>query len=91
MTGEKERASPREMGRDLVDLITSITTNPHLVMLLMIVFLLVIGCALDTVGMIFIFVPVLFPLAEAVGIDPLPPIARSSALVLVLKNRVTTV
>ena len=59
------------MGQDLVDLITSITTNAHLVMLLMIVFLLIIGCALDTVGMIFIFVPVLFPLAEAVGIDPL--------------------
>lgn len=59
------------MGKDLVDLITSFTTNPHLVMLLLIVFLLVIGCALDTVGMIFIFVPVLFPLVEAVGINPL--------------------
>ena len=59
------------MGQNLVDLITSITTNPHLVMLLVILFLLIIGCALDTVGMIFIFVPVLFPLIEAVGIDPL--------------------
>ena len=59
------------MGHDLVELITSITTNPHLVMLLIIVFLLIIGCALDTVGMIFIFVPVLFPLIEAVGIEPL--------------------
>jgi TRAP-type C4-dicarboxylate transport system permease large subunit len=54
-----------------VDLITSITTNPHAVMLLVILFLLIIGCALDTLGMIFIFVPVLFPLTEAVGIDPL--------------------
>ena len=59
------------MGHQLVELITSITTNPHLVMLLVIVFLLIIGCALDTVGMIFIFVPVLFPLIQAVGIDPL--------------------
>ncbi len=58
------------MGHDLVELITSITTNPHLVMLLVIVFLLIIGCALDTVGMIFIFVPVFFPLTQAVGIDP---------------------
>ncbi len=58
------------MGHDLVKLITSITTNPHLVMFLVIVFLLIIGCALDTVGMIFIFVPVLFPLIQAVGIDP---------------------
>ncbi len=59
------------VGHDLVELITSITTNPQLVMLLVIVFLLIIGCALDTIGMIFIFVPVLFPLIEAVGIDPL--------------------
>ena len=59
------------MGYDLVQLITSITTDPHLVMLLVIIFLLIIGCALDTVGMIFIFVPVLFPLTVAVGIDPL--------------------
>ena len=58
------------MRHDLVELITSITTNPHLVMLLVIVFLLIIGCALDTVGMIFIFVPVFFPLTQAVGIDP---------------------
>ena len=59
------------MGQQLVDVITSITTNPHAVMLLVILFLLVIGCALDTLGMIFIFVPVLFPLTEAVGISPL--------------------
>lgn len=59
------------MGQDLVDVITSITVNPQMVMFLVIVFLLLIGCALDTVGMIFIFVPVLFPLIEAVGIDPL--------------------
>ena len=59
------------MGNELVELITSITTNRHLVMFLVIVFLLVIGCALDTIGMIFIFVPVLFPLIEAVGIDPI--------------------
>lgn len=59
------------MGRELVDTITSLTTNPVAVMTLMILFLLVIGCALDTIGMIFIFVPVLFPLAEAVGISPL--------------------
>ena len=59
------------MGHALVELITSITTDRNLVLLLVILFLLLIGCALDTVGMIFIFVPVLFPLIEAVGIDPL--------------------
>ncbi len=59
------------MGKELVETITSITTNRYAVMLLMVLFLLIIGCALDTIGMIFIFVPVLFPLAEAVGISPL--------------------
>ena len=58
------------MGEQLVEFITSITTNPHAVMLLIIIFLLVIGCGLDTLAMIFIFVPVLFPTVEAVGINP---------------------
>ncbi len=59
------------MGIQLVELIGAITTDPRWVMLLIILFLLVIGCALDTLGMVFIFVPILFPAAEAVGIDPL--------------------
>ncbi len=59
------------MGDQLVELIAAITTDPKLVMLLVILFLLIIGCALDTLGMIFIFVPVLFPAVEAVGIEPL--------------------
>ena len=59
------------MGDQLVDLIGSISTHPETVMFLIILFLLIIGCGLDTLGMIFIFVPVLFPAVESVGIDPL--------------------
>ena len=59
------------MGGQVIELISAVTTNPQMVMLLVIIFLLIIGCALDTLGMIFIFVPVLFPAVEAVGINPL--------------------
>ncbi len=59
------------MGAQLLELISAITSDPQGVMLLIILFLLIIGCALDTLGMIFIFVPILFPAVEAVGIDPL--------------------
>lgn len=59
------------MGDQLVDVIGAISTDLQTVMLLVIVFLLIIGCGLDTLGMVFIFLPVLFPAVEAIGIDPL--------------------
>ena len=58
------------MGGQVVELITSITTNRYAVITLIVVFMLIIGCGLDTLAMVFIFVPVLFPAAAAVGIDP---------------------
>jgi tripartite ATP-independent transporter DctM subunit len=58
------------VGTQLVDLVTSISTNKYIVLTLLVFFLLIIGCALDVLATILIFVPVLFPLAEQVGIDP---------------------
>lgn len=54
----------------LVDLVLSISTNKYVVLTIVVVALLIIGCALDVVAMVFIFVPVLFPLVETVGVDP---------------------
>ena len=54
----------------LVDLVLSISTNKYVVLTIVVGALLIIGCALDVVAMIFIFVPVLFPLVEKVGVDP---------------------
>jgi len=58
------------VGDNLVDLILSISTNKFAVLTLLIVFLLVIGCVLDVLAMVFIFTPVMIPLVEKVGIDP---------------------
>ena len=58
------------VGDNLVDLILSISTNKFVVLTLLIVFLLVIGCVLDVLAMVFIFTPVMIPLVQKVGIDP---------------------
>jgi C4-dicarboxylate transporter, DctM subunit len=58
------------VGDNLVELILSISTNKFVVLTLLIVFLLVIGCVLDVLAMVFIFTPVMIPLVQKVGIDP---------------------
>lgn len=58
------------VGDDLVDLILTISTNKFAVLSMLILFLLLIGCVLDVLAMIFIFIPVMIPLVEKVGIDP---------------------
>jgi TRAP-type C4-dicarboxylate transport system permease large subunit len=49
----------------------SITTNPHLVLLIMIVFLMIIGCFMETAASLIILVPILVPMTSQLGIDPL--------------------
>jgi len=58
------------VGDNLVNLILSISTNKFAVLTLLIVFLLLIGCVLDVLAMVFIFTPVMIPLVQKVGIDP---------------------
>jgi C4-dicarboxylate transporter DctM subunit len=58
------------VGEKLVALILSISTDKYVVLTLLVVFLLVIGCGMDVIAMIFIFVPVMLPLVERVGLDP---------------------
>jgi tripartite ATP-independent transporter DctM subunit len=49
----------------------SLTTNPYVFLLLVNIFLLLVGCVLDTAGAIIMLVPILAPLAEAYHIHPL--------------------
>jgi len=51
--------------------ILSFTTNKYVVMLLIIVALTIIGCLMEAFSAMYIFTPVFFPLATAVGIDPI--------------------
>lgn len=52
-------------------LFTSITDNRYVFLLIVNVFLLFVGCLIDTVPAILIFVPILQPAAVAFGIDPI--------------------
>lgn len=58
------------VGDQLVALILSISTNKWMVLTMLVIFLLIIGCGLDVLAIIFIFVPVMYPLIQKVGINP---------------------
>ena len=50
--------------------VLSITDNPILILLLVNVFLLIVGCFMETIAAITILVPVLLPLMTKIGVDP---------------------
>ena len=58
------------VGEKLVELILSISTDKYMVLTMLVVFLLIVGCGLDVIAIIFIFVPVMYPLVDKVGLDP---------------------
>jgi tripartite ATP-independent transporter DctM subunit len=51
-------------------LVLSVTDEPWVVLLLVNVFLLIVGCFMETIAAITILVPVLLPLMERIGVDP---------------------
>lgn len=53
------------------ELFSSITDNRYAFLLLVNVFLIVVGCLVDTVPAILIFVPILQPAAVQFGVDPI--------------------
>ncbi|MBR0598020.1 TRAP transporter large permease [Sinanaerobacter chloroacetimidivorans] len=55
----------------LVQAITSTTTNPSLVMALVLGMLFLIGMVMEAFAAMIILVPVLYPLGEAMGYDPI--------------------
>jgi len=55
----------------LMKQITSISTNPLIILLMLNGALLVVGCFMETIAALNILVPVLAPLILSVGIDPL--------------------
>lgn len=54
----------------LLEAFTGLSTNPLVILFILNVFLLIIGCFMDTTAAICILVPVLAPLINKVGIDP---------------------
>jgi C4-dicarboxylate transporter, DctM subunit len=57
--------------RAAVDTITHLELQPWMVMLVINVFLLAVGCFLDTASSILVLTPLLLPVAIAVGVDPI--------------------
>ena len=53
----------------IINFITSITTNPYVIIALIIVLLTFVGCVLDMASATLIFLPVLFPLTQMIGMD----------------------
>ncbi len=58
------------LGMQLVDSILASSTNKFAVLTMLVIFLLILGCLLDVIAMIFILVPVMYPLVAKVGLDP---------------------
>jgi tripartite ATP-independent transporter DctM subunit len=55
---------------NIADVVLSVTHRPWLILLLVNIFLLIVGCFMETIASITILVPVLMPLMEKIGVDP---------------------
>lgn len=51
--------------------VMSVSTDPTIVLLMLVGLLLIVGMMMETIAALTVFTPVLMPLIEAVGIDPL--------------------
>lgn len=54
-----------------VNFLTSLSTDPNVIMLVVIIFFLILGCFVETIAAMIIFVPVLHPIATQFGYDPI--------------------
>lgn len=54
----------------VVDFITSVTTNPYGIMLLLVIFLLLVGTVLNPISAVLIFLPIIQGLGETAGVHP---------------------
>jgi TRAP-type C4-dicarboxylate transport system permease large subunit len=60
-----------QLPQALAHSITSITTNPYLILLLLNVFFLILGMFLHSAAAIILTVPIVMPMINAVHIDPI--------------------
>lgn len=60
-----------QLGVIVTEQITAISTNPYVVLTLIVGLFLVAGCFINPSANIIIFVPMLMPLVQSVGIDPI--------------------
>jgi C4-dicarboxylate transporter, DctM subunit len=54
-----------------IDTIAQLALPPWLVLLVINVFLLIVGCVIDTASAILVLTPLLLPIAQSIGVDPI--------------------
>jgi len=59
-----------DIGTRVADVLLSITRDPRWMMLLIVACLLVLGCFVEVMALLILTVPILMPLVETLGIDP---------------------
>jgi len=60
-----------KISEQIVDLVLAVTEKPWLILLLVNIFLLFVGLAMEPVPCILILTPILLPLMEKIGVDPI--------------------
>ena len=60
----------QQVGPQLTEFLTSITTSPVMLLVLVNISFLLLGCVMESIPILLIFVPILFPSVVAYGIDP---------------------
>jgi len=60
-----------QLGDKLLAVIQGVEMNKHVFLIFTTIFFLLMGCILDAVPVMLIFFPVLLPIAEELGIDPI--------------------
>lgn len=60
----------QQLGPKMTDVMTSLTSSPVVFLMLVNVLFLILGCIMESIPIMLIFVPILFPTVKAYGIDP---------------------
>lgn len=63
-------ATAERLGPTLTQWILSVTNSPAVILLLMMLVLLALGCLMEPIPILVLMTPILFPVAKAVGVDP---------------------
>lgn len=59
------------VGTVIRDFLLSVSDNPHVFMLIVMVIMLIIGCFMETLAATAVILPILYPIVISMGIDPL--------------------
>ncbi|GLT15329.1 TRAP transporter large permease [Vibrio algivorus] len=60
-----------QIPQELVAILRDISSSPMIILLIIMIFLLLVGCVMDLIPAILIFAPVLLPVVISYGIDPI--------------------